>query len=292
MRPVLLVLACMAVTCAPPARAEPADPLEQVNRRVHAFNRLAQVHALGPAAELYRAQVPAPVRQGIGQALANLREPVVAASALAAGDVTAARTAATRFGINTVLGWGGVRDRAAEMGHAPRAFTPADALCAWGVPAGPFLVLPLLGPTNVRDAIGDGVDSLGNPVGLATGYAFTPLASQLIGAGRGALGGLTLRADNIETLDALRAESLDYYARLRSVVQQRRDAQLGRTSERGGGLITLDDPGAGPAAPLPGITAPGPAERALGAAHPATIEINRAWATDVLRRADPGATGR
>lgn len=215
MRPVLLALACMAVICAPPARAEPADPLEPVNRRVHAFNRLAQAHALGPAAELYRAQVPAPLRQGIGNALANLREPVAAASALAAGDVAGARTAAARFEINTVLGWGGVRDRAAEMGHAPRAFTPADALCAWGVPAGPFLVLPLLGPSSLRDA----------GAMAATGLALSQaLGADAYGAWSTA-DALHLYAEAHPVLERVEAEFLDPYATLRSAWHQRRAAR-------------------------------------------------------------------
>ncbi len=150
-----LALALLALALAAPAAraAAPDDPLEGVNRRVHAFNRLAQAHVLGPAAGLYRARTSPGFGRGVGNVLAALREPVTALSGLAAGDLALARTAAARFAINATLGRGGLRDRAAELGHAPRpAFTPADALCAWGVPSGPFLVLPLLGPSTLRDA--------------------------------------------------------------------------------------------------------------------------------------------
>jgi phospholipid-binding lipoprotein MlaA len=273
--------------CAAAPGSDPDDPFEASNRQVLEFNEGVDRNVIRPVAEAYRDTVPAPVRTGVRNFVANLNEPVILANNLLQLRFLDAGHTLMRFYLNSTAGVLGLVDIATPAGIERRSGDFGQTLAAYGVPDGPFLVLPLLGPTNVRDAIGDGVDSLGNPVGLVTGYAFSPLTSQLIGAGRGALGGLTLRADNIETLDALRAESLDYYARLRSVVQQRRDAQLGRSSDRGEGLTTLDDPGAGPA--VSAITQPGVAERALGSTAPAVIEINRAWASDVLRQADPGA---
>lgn len=288
--PLALLLGLAA--CASTPGSAPDDPFEANNRQVLEFNEGVDRNVIRPVAEAYRDAVPAPVRTGVRNFVTNLNEPVILANNLLQLRFLDAGHTLMRFYLNSTAGVLGLVDIATPAGIERRTGDFGQTLAAYGVPDGPFIVLPLFGPTNVRDAIGDGVDSLGNPVGLVTGYAITPLASQLIGAGRGALGGLTLRADNIETLDALRSESLDYYARLRSVVQQRRDAQLGRSSERGEGLTTLDDPGAGPAATAPAITAPGPAERALGSAAPTTIEINRAWATDVLRQADPGAPRR
>jgi phospholipid-binding lipoprotein MlaA len=206
-----LALACGAA--APPAAAAP-DPLEGVNRRVHAFNRLAQAHVLGPAAELYRAHASPGFRRGLGNLLATLREPVTALSGLAAGEVDLARTAATRFAINATLGRGGVRDRAAELGHPPRPFTPADALCAWGVPSGPFLVLPLLGPSTLRDA------GAMAAAGAALSQAIGPDA-WLAWSTTEALHGY---AELHPELERVEATSLDPYAVLRSAYLQRRAA--------------------------------------------------------------------
>ena len=84
--------------------------------------------------------------------LANLREPITVASGLAAGNLGLAANAATRFAINSTFGLAGIQDRAAAMGYPQHAFSLADAACSWGVPSGPFLMLPLLGPSTVRDA--------------------------------------------------------------------------------------------------------------------------------------------
>lgn len=196
------------------ARAAP-DPLEGLNRQVHAFNALAQAWALGPMAEFYRAQVPDEARQGIGNAVANLAEPLTAASALAAGDLDLAWHALQRFGINTTLGWAGWRDAAAGRGLEPRPMSPGEAACAWGVPSGPYLVLPLLGPTTLRDAA----------AGLAT--------NALIAQGLGTTGVAAWQGGDAfilyerlhDELTRLQARSLDPYAVLRSAQAQRRAAR-------------------------------------------------------------------
>jgi phospholipid-binding lipoprotein MlaA len=210
------VLSCATALAAPaPALAAPeSDPLEAANRRVHAFNRAAQAHVLGPVAELYRARTSPGFRRGVGNALANLGEPVTALSGLAAGELGVAANAARRFAINAALGWGGVRDRAAEMGHVPRPFAPADALCAWGVPRGPFLVLPLLGPSTLRDA------GAAAAAGAALSQAIGPDAWLAWSAGDA----LHAYAELHPELERIEAQSLDPYAVLRSAHLQRRAA--------------------------------------------------------------------
>jgi phospholipid-binding lipoprotein MlaA len=204
---------CAALLMPAAARAAP-DPWEGVNRRVHAFNALAESHALAPAAALWRAQVPAEARAGIGRVLANLGEPVTALSAAAAGDLPRAWNATARFGINATLGWGGWHDAAAERGFERRAMAPGDAACAWGVPSGPYLVLPLLGPTTLRDAAA----GLAANAALAQGLGAAPVAGWQAGDA-------FLAYDQAEpALTRLRAESLDAYAALRSAWLQRRAA--------------------------------------------------------------------
>jgi len=204
-------LACAAaLLSAAPAAAQ--DPLEGVNRRIHAFNRLAQAHALGPAAEAYHAYTTPGQRRAVANLFANLREPVTAASALAAGETGTALNAARRFAINTTLGRAGTEDRAEALGHPPRPFTLADAACAWGLPAGPYLVLPLLGPSTLRDAAalaatGAALQGLVGPeawLGLSTGEALVAYA------------GLHAELNRVE------AQSLDAYAVIRSAYLQGR----------------------------------------------------------------------
>lgn len=210
LRRLLLVVAFLL----PGAAQATPDPLEPVNRRIHAFNALAQAHALGPLADLWRAHVPPAARAGLGQAVGNLGEPMTALSGLAAGDLGLAGHALARFGINTTLGWGGWRDAAAEQGFPARGMTPGDAACAWGVPSGPYLVLPLLGPTTLRDAAaGLALSSV-----LAAGVGAAPVA-----AVQG--GDAFLAYDRLhDELRRVEATSLDPYAVLRSAWLQRRAA--------------------------------------------------------------------
>ena len=150
----LYLLTCAATLAAahvPPAIAA-NDPLEPLNRRVYGFNRVVQANVLGPLAERYRSLTAPALRHGVANALSNLREPITALSSLASGNLEVTANALARFAINSSVGLAGAEDRAAEMGYPRRPFTLADAACAWGVPSGPFLMLPLLGPSTVRDA--------------------------------------------------------------------------------------------------------------------------------------------
>ncbi len=214
-RPILLRLvfcaALLLVAVPAPARAAD-DPLEAVNRRVHAFNQFMRTHTLGPLAEAYHTITTPGVRHGVSQALANLSEPITAVSSLAAGEFDAALNAVIRFGINSTIGLGGVRDSAGERGYPRRPFSVADALCSWGVPSGPFLVLPMLGPSTLRDA--------------GALLATTATLSQVIppelviawSSGDMFVGYARLHHD----LGRVDAESLDSYAVYRSAYLQRR----------------------------------------------------------------------
>lgn len=146
--------------------------------------------------------------------LANLREPVTAVSGLAAGRFELAANAAARFAINSTLGLGGVRDRADGMGYARHGFTFADAACAWGVPSGPFLMLPLLGPSTVRDAgaLAAQGAALDQTLGADTYLAWSG-SDLFVGY-----------AEVHRTLQRTAAASLDPYAVYRSAFLQRRAA--------------------------------------------------------------------
>jgi phospholipid-binding lipoprotein MlaA len=209
--PALSLIALLAMAL--PAQAAP-DPLEPVNRRVHALNRLLQAHVLGPVAEAYVEYTPPGVREGVANAFANLGEPITAISAIAAGDLPRAANAALRFGINTTLGLGGVSDAAAPLGFPRRPMATADAVCSWGVPSGPYLVLPLLGPSTLRDA----------GAMLATSAALSQaVGTEAFLAWRS--GDLfTAYAGFHEELQQIDAQALDSYAVHRSAFLQRRAA--------------------------------------------------------------------
>jgi len=214
-------LALLGLLALPAPVVAATDPLEPANRRIHAFNTVLRVHVLGPAAELWRTHVPPGIRMGLGRTVANLGEPVTALSGLAAGDAALAGHALARFGLNTTLGLGGWHDAAAERGYAPRRMSPGEAACAWGVPSGPYLVLPVLGPTTLRDAgAAFAVTSL-----IAGGLGAAPVAGW-----QGADAFLAYDGAH-DALSRLDAESLDPYAALRSALQQRRAAHCPQDRE-------------------------------------------------------------
>ena len=288
-----LILPLLLAACATAPGADPRDPFEAQNRQVLAFNEGVDTAVLRPAAEAYREAVPSPVRTGIRNVLNNLNQPVILANNLLQARFLDAGQTLMRFYINTTAGLLGIFDVATPAGATERPADFGQTLASYGLPDGPFLMLPILGPTNLRDAVGQGVDTLANPVGLAGGYILGTTVNGVVGVGRGTLGGLDLRAENIETLDALRADSLDFYARLRSVVQQRRDAELGRSTTEAVGV--LEDPGAAPpgAGPLmpviladPGAGPPAAVVPAARSASP-VLRVDPGWASRVLEEARP-----
>lgn len=266
---------------APPPRqvaaATPGDPLESINRVVFDFNIGFDDAVFRPVALGYRTLFHPWVRERIRNVVNNAHELRHASNALLQGEPIPAGTSLMRFVTNTTLGLGGMFDLASIGGppHDPRDF--GQTLYRWGVPDGPFLMAPVIGPTNARDLVGRVADGFMNPVSW-----YMPLAGNM---GRGLMEGVDLRERNIESLDALRAESLDFYARVRSIWQQRRSAELGRTTAEPGGIDVLDDPdtiaplGApisqAPAPPRPTVAA-APARRAqtirTAARRPAPVQ--------------------
>lgn len=141
-----------------PALAFP-DPLESFNRGVYWLN--GQMRGLGgagdgsPVRDNYERAVPAAMRTGIANIFANLREPVTALSSLLAGDLDNAGVAARRFVLNSTLGFGGVHDVArGRYGLESRLMELGQVVCAHGLPEGPYLVLPLFGPTTLPEMAG------------------------------------------------------------------------------------------------------------------------------------------
>jgi ABC-type transporter lipoprotein component MlaA len=135
-------------------RLEGDDPLEPLNRLVFAINRQFQSFGLDPLTRFYLEQMPPPVRLGLRNFFRNLREPATLVSSALEGEMNDAGIAGARFGINSTLGIAGFFDPATEMGLTVRARGFEHTLCRLGLPSGPYLVLPVLGPATLRDSVG------------------------------------------------------------------------------------------------------------------------------------------
>ncbi len=212
---------------------EANDPLEPLNRYFFELNYAADELLLKPLAGWYYVALPNFAQDGVRNALRNLRSPIVLANDLFQGETERAGITVGRFLVNSTLGLAGLFDVASEMGLEYHAEDFGQTLAVHGVGEGPYLVLPLLGPSNPRDATGLVVDMLFDPltyVGIFGGI-------DNIGLGAGVVEGIDTRARNLKTLDEIRKGSLDYYATLRSLYRQRRVDEInnGETPPEGVG---------------------------------------------------------
>lgn len=162
-----LLAAALLSGCATTASMEerhPDDPWEGFNRRVFAFNDALDRAILKPVAQGYRTVTPQPVQTGVGNFFSNLGEVRTALNSLLQGKPGNAGIATSRFLINTTIGIGGLWDFATHMEITGRDEDFGQTLAVWGVPEGPYLVLPLLGPSTVRDTSGLPVDMVTYPI--------------------------------------------------------------------------------------------------------------------------------
>jgi phospholipid-binding lipoprotein MlaA len=197
------------------------DRFESWNRDVFSFNRKLDHWLFNPITHGYQLVVPAPGRRAIYRAFNNLDSAVILANHMLQLRPVAAATTTTRFVINSSLGVGGLFDPAADWFHANRIEGDfGQTLARYGSPSGPYLMLPLFGPSTLRDACGDVVDIVADPLSYILGpYQWWTL---LLGGGEG----LAAREAHIDDLDSLEAGSLDFYAALRSAYLQSRDAMV------------------------------------------------------------------
>jgi phospholipid-binding lipoprotein MlaA len=222
----LFLCGCASVPTDPTARAEfkaNNDPFEPLNRRIFAFNLSLDQYLIKPLALGYRRVLPEKGREALRHLLDNLNEPLVLANTVLQGRPKSAGTTVCRFLINSTVGFGGLVDVAASDGLPMQGGDFGQTLWAWGMPNGPYLILPVFGPSSPRDGIGTGVDSYLDPFRYAAReYGF---GSPVV-VGRLVVDGIDRRARNIEAVDEMRKESVDYYASLRSLYRQNREAQM------------------------------------------------------------------
>lgn len=217
--PLRTFLACLllllATGCATPRGANPQDPYESFNRSVYRFNDTVDRYALKPVAQGYQRFVPEPVRLIVTSFFGNLDDLYTGANNLLQAKPKAALIDVSRFTVNSTLGFFGFADVASAIGMPKHNEDFGQTLGYWGVASGPFLVIPLLGPSTVRDAPSRGVDMYASPQNLIT-----------LSSGQGtALWGLRLvsgRASLLEAERVIDGAALDTYSLIRDGWLQRR----------------------------------------------------------------------
>jgi phospholipid-binding lipoprotein MlaA len=242
----ILAIALAGCASVPASDRAANDPLEPLNRAVFDFNDRLDAAVVKPVAQAYLDVVPTFVRDRVRSFIDNLAEPRIFVNDMLQGRFDAAGITLSRFLANTIAGVGGLFDVATGQGLRRQSGDFGQTLYAWGVQdGGPYVVLLFFGPSDVRDAVGLGVDLYTTPPALVLhGDDAAP-----IGFGVGVLGGIDLRSRNIDTLDALKASSLDYYTHFRSVWRQHRAAALREARGEQEAPPELVDPGATPEDP-------------------------------------------
>lgn len=198
----------------------PNDPLEPLNRLIFGINDLFDFVILRPVAEIYRAITPEPLRNGVTNVLDNLFSPVVFLNHILQGEPERATATLFRFITNSTFGLFGLVDVTSDLGY-PRYNTDFNqTLTAWGVDTGPYLVLPLIGPSSFRGGVGFVGDYFADPLNLYLTNRHHHKHRYWLTVRYG-LDMVSHREKVIETLDNLKKGSLDMYVTMRSVYFQR-----------------------------------------------------------------------
>lgn len=264
----LLASAFALALSAAPSHAQDVgrgDPLEPANRKIYAFNQMLDHWIISPVAHGYARVVPKPIRARARNFSRNLGEPLIFVNDLLQGKVGTAASTLGRFAINTTVGVLGVFDVAARgrIPHHDNGF--GTTLGRWGVEPGPYLFLPVAGPTNVRDAFGTVVN-----IFLSPQYYLNNVIPRSVGLGTLVVNGLEARLDAQQTLDTIQQTSTDPYATLRSYFMQNRESFIhGETSPASlPDFPDIESPDAPPAQPGPEQAAPLPGAPAAPSTAP------------------------
>jgi phospholipid-binding lipoprotein MlaA len=198
------------------------DPLEPFNRKMFWINQKLDHNAALPAAVFYKSSVPGDLRDGVHNVLVNVGLPITVANDLLQGQVSRAGTAAARFGVNTTVGIVGVMDPATDMGLPLQQEDFGQTMGSYGVPGGPYVVLPLLGATLPRDAVGRiFVDHYFSPLSYFdySGHYYVSLGTRVFSTVDG-------RARAIDEIRDIERSSIDQYAAMRDAFIKNRQLQI------------------------------------------------------------------
>lgn len=220
----IAMVAALAAGCATSSDPEAVaqnDPYEHTNREIFDFNMRIDRNFAKPVAKFYNHAVPQFARTGIHNFLANLDKPVTFGNDLLQGEGRRAAQTLGRFTVNTAFGLGGLVDVATRIGISDHSEDFGQTLAVYGAGEGPYLVLPFMGPDPPRDLAGDVVDIFIDPTtyirfhGSDTWYAV-----------RSGVSILDLRANNVDSLEQIEHSSIDFYATMRNLYRQYRNAEI------------------------------------------------------------------
>ena len=198
------------------------DPIEPINRAIFSFNNVFDKVAVRPVSILYRGILPEFVRNRIAYSLDNLSMPITTINNILQFEFGKAGISTARFVINSTIGILGFFDPASYFGLEADYEDFGQTLAVWGVPTGPYLVLPFLGPSSPRNFTGLLSTSLLDPT-----YQVGNSANRdLFRVYRMGVGVVNFRSENIEIFDDLQNNSVDYYAAVRSFYNQSRNSQV------------------------------------------------------------------
>jgi phospholipid-binding lipoprotein MlaA len=235
--------------CATGPDRKPGDPFEPVNRAVFKFNDGIDRYVAVPVAKGYQKVTPQPLRTAVSNFFSNLGDLTNAANALLQLKITDATEDIMRFAFNSVFGLGGLLDWATPAGLPKHHQDFGLTLGHWGIPSGPYLVLPLFGPSTVRDSMGLIVDVKFNPLNYMEPAVRNPLY---------VLQFVSTRSDLLGATDLLQQAALDKYSFVRDAYTQQRRARLRGPSDNAAPLPNYDDQSdSGAAAPAAGARAAG-----------------------------------
>jgi len=224
-RRLALASLCSATLAATPAFAgtpdETNDPLESFNRTMFSFNMALDKAVLAPVARGYRDYTPDPMQTGLHNFLVNLRAPIDLLNTLLQGDFRRSGIVLKRFVVNSTAGIGGLIDAAADTGDLRQKEDFGQTLAVWGAGGDPYVVWPLLGPSNPRDSIGGIVDIVSDPLFWLGMNSDWDLAEPLMWT-RAGLTVIDNRVPLLDPLEELERTSVDFYVAVRDFVRQQR----------------------------------------------------------------------
>lgn len=221
----LLVAAALLAACAstgPRDGFAETDDYEPTSRAFHSFNTGMDRYVVRPVTQAYDFATPALVQHMVGNGLNHIDLTKDFANYLLQGDVDRSLETLGRFTLNTILGMGGLLDPATEFGLPKETTDFGLTLASYGVGEGTYLVLPVIGPTTVRDAAGFVVDRAFDPLTYAGAYTDFGFGGTI----KTGVGIVDARNRNFDIIDEILYESEDSYVTLRAAYLQRRRAQV------------------------------------------------------------------
>ena len=229
--PAIVISGALTGCATPPPKSETAnyaayeqlnDPLEPTNRVFYRVNNTLDTYLMKPIAQGYVYVTTQGIRNHVGNFASNIGEPARMLNFMASGDPRDAGTSLVRFLLNSTVGLGGIFDPAASLGYTKTDTDFGLTLASWGVPAGPYLYLPIFGPSGVRDAANLPVEWFATPMEAAPESG----ALDAFGYAETGLNLVNTRAEYIPVINQIKATALDPYATFRSLYRQSRTSEL------------------------------------------------------------------